>query len=164
MGNEYAVSIYDGHKKEWTLMGFISWGWCYPSFLPPYLLLRWLAAGWLNAKEFMFALRWCQRVHSWPHASEQVREPQPSHLETLKVSSRCTVKWCMSCRQFEPNSCHCTTTVPDWLASLKTNDRSYTELRLWPWLYPLPFILNYNSMSRHLFYFCALMHSLKCTT
>lgn len=33
IGNEYAVSIYDGHKEQWTLMGFSSWGWCYPPLL-----------------------------------------------------------------------------------------------------------------------------------
>lgn len=33
MGNEYAVSIYDGHKEEWTLMGFSAQGWCYAPLL-----------------------------------------------------------------------------------------------------------------------------------
>ena len=72
MGNEYAVSIYDGHKEEWTLMGFSAWGWCYPPITTQTFIAQTtvpppcLAVAWPSASESTFALYKCQRVHQQP--------------------------------------------------------------------------------------------------
>lgn len=61
MVNEYAVSIYDGHKEEWTLMGCSAWGWCYaPLLLTTFIAQTTVpspceAMAWPSASEFTFA-------------------------------------------------------------------------------------------------------------
>lgn len=67
-GNEYAVSIYDGHKEEWTLMGFSAWGWCYaPLLLTTFIAQTTMpshckAAAWPSASEFTFVSRFSSNV------------------------------------------------------------------------------------------------------